>query len=162
MIVAVYPGTFDPVTYGHLDVISRGAMLFDRLIVGVAENPPKRPTFTIEERIEMLKANTSSLPGVEVKGFTTTTVAFVRSCDSRVILRGIRTVSDFEIEFQMALTNRVLNPEIETLFVMPSEKYSFVRASIIKGIILAGGDASDFVPKDVQGKLRQKLRPEGA
>jgi len=121
MIVAVYPGTFDPVTYGHLDVISRGAMLFDRLIVGVAENPPKRPTFTIEERIEMLKANTSSLPGVEVKGFTTTTVAFVRSCDSRVILRGIRTVSDFEIEFQMALTNRVLNPEIETLFVMPSE-----------------------------------------
>lgn len=162
MTVAVYPGTFDPVTYGHLDVINRGAMLFDLLIVGVAENPPKGPTFTMEERIEMLKANTSRLPGVEVKGFTTTTVAFVHSCDSRVILRGIRTVSDFESEFQMALTNRVLNPEIETIFVMPSEKYSFIRASIIKGIIIAGGDASDFVPEDVQEKLRQKLLLEGA
>jgi len=162
MSIAVYPGTFDPVTYGHLDVVNRGVALFDKLIVGVSENPSKRPTFALDERIEMLKASTVSVPDVEVKGFTSTTVEFVRSCDSRVILRGIRTVSDFESEFQMALTNRVLDPEIETIFIMPSEQYSFVRASIIKGIILAGGDASEFVPQDVQEKLRKKLLAGGA
>jgi len=161
MTTAVYPGTFDPVTFGHLDVVARGAVLFDKLIVGVADNPPKGPTFSIEERVKMLKTHTASITNVEVKDFTTTTVEFVRSSNSRVILRGIRTVSDFESEFQMALTNRVLDPEIETIFIMPSEKYSFVRASIIKGIILAGGDASEFIPPDVQEQLRLKILNKG-
>ncbi len=162
MSIAVYPGTFDPVTYGHLDVIERGAQLFDELIVGIAENPAKGPLFPIKERIEMLTSHTRGLENVRIQGFTSTTVEFVRSCNARIILRGIRTVSDFETEFQMALTNRVLDPEIETLFVMPSEKYSFVRAQIIKGIIMAGGDASAFVPHDVQENLRRRLLGGGA
>ena len=161
-VTAVYPGTFDPPTNGHLDVIERGARLFSHLIVGVANNPEKGPLFSVEERLTMLRRLTAGFANVEIAAFSGLTVEFCRKRGAKVILRGIRTFSDFEYEFQMALTNRSLASEIETLFVMPSETYSYLSSSMVKEAVALGGDLSRFVPETVLDCLVRKygrMRP---
>ena len=154
---AVYPGTFDPITYGHLDLIERGCKLFDELIVAVGTNPRKTHIFTTEERLGMLRELVKHLPNVKVDSFDGMAVDFVRKSGANVILRGIRTVSDFEYEFQMALSNQVFEPRIETVFIMSGQKYAFFSASLIKEAVSLGGDVSEFVPSLVGEKLREKL-----
>ena len=158
MSKAVYPGTFDPVTYGHLDVIRRGAQLFDNLVVSVAGSSVKSALFSVEERLSMMKQLTADLPNVTVASFDGLVTKHVRSLNSRIILRGIRTVGDFEYELQMALTNRNLDHSVETVFVMSSEKYSFVRSSTIKEAVRLGGDVVNMVPPLVVDALKKKLR----
>ena len=158
MSKAIYPGTFDPVTYGHLDVIRRGAEIFDTLVVSVAGSSVKAALFSVEERISVMKQLTVDLPNVSINSFDGLLIHHVRDLDTRIILRGIRTVGDFEYELQMALTNRNLDPEIETVFVMSSEKYSFVRSSTIKEAVRLGGDVSGMVPPIVADALNRKLR----
>jgi pantetheine-phosphate adenylyltransferase len=155
---AVYPGTFDPVTYGHLDVIRRGAEIFDQLVVSVAGSSVKSALFSVEERMAMMKELTADLPNVRVSSFDCLLIHHLRDLDMRIILRGIRTVGDFEYELQMALTNRNLDHRIETVFVMSSEKYSFVRSSTIKEAVRLGGDVGDLVPPIVAEALNRKLR----
>ena len=157
MGIAVYPGSFDPVTNGHLDIIARGARIFERLIVAVAINFEKRGLFTVAERVEMLRAHLKDLQNVEVDSFQGLVVDYVRRRGARVILRGIRTVSDFEYEFQMALTNRSFG-DIETLFVMPSQEYAYLSARLIKEIAALGGDVSHLVPPDVAKSLAERLQ----
>ena len=155
---AVYPGTFDPVTYGHLDVIRRGAELFDHLVVSIAGSSVKSALFSVEERVSMMKELTADLANVRVSIFDGLLIDHVRGQNTRIILRGIRTVGDFEYELQMALTNRNLDHNIETVFVMSSEKYSFVRSSTIKEAVRLGGDVGDMVPPLVVEALKRKLR----
>jgi len=155
--VAVYPGSFDPITYGHLDIIERGTKVFDRLIVAVAKNASKSPLFSIEERLEMICAVTRDMPAVEVDAFDMLSVNYVRQRKTDVILRGIRTVTDFEYEFQMALANRTLAPDIETVFIMARQEFSFIHAGMIKEIVSCGGDVAAFVPQVVEKALRKKL-----
>ncbi len=154
---AIYPGTFDPVTYGHLDLIKRGSKIFDELIVAVSHNPLKKPLFTIKERTNMISKYVKEIPNVKVDCFEGMLVDYVREMQINVILRGIRTVSDFEYEFQMALTNRVLKSDIETVFVMTSQEYSFLNSSLIKEAASLGGDISMFVPSEVGKLLQQKF-----
>ncbi len=154
---AIYPGTFDPVTYGHLDLIKRGSKIFDELIVAVSHNPLKKPLFTIKERTNMVSKYVKDIPNVKVDCFEGMLVDYVREMQINVILRGIRTVSDFEYEFQMALTNRVLKSDIETVFVMTSQEYSFLNSSLIKEAVSLGGDVSMFVPSEVGKLLQQKF-----
>ena len=154
---AVYPGTFDPVTYGHLDVIKRGSKIFDELIVSVGHNPFKKPIFTFEERMDMLSKNTREIRNTKVDCFEGMLTDYMEKMQTNIILRGIRTVSDFEYEFQRALTNRVLKTDIETVFIMASQEYSFLNSSLIKEVVSLGGDISKFVPSDVEKLLRQKL-----
>ena len=154
---AVYPGTFDPVTYGHLDVIKRGSKIFDELIVAVGHNPFKKPIFTVEERMDMLSKNTREIQNIRVDYFEGMLTDYMEKMQTNLILRGIRTVSDFEYEFQRALTNRVLKTDIETVFIMTSQEYSFLNSSLIKEAVSLGGDISKFVPSDVEKLLRQKL-----
>ncbi len=154
---ALYPGTFDPTTLGHLDLITRGSELFGGLTIGVALNASKNTLFTTEERVEMLQEETKKMPGVSVVAFSGLVVDYCRKHGFGVILRGVRTVSDFEYEYQMALTNRLLAPSIETVFVMPSEKYSYVSSRLIKEILNSGGDASAFLPNKVEQLLREKM-----
>ena len=158
MKVAVYPGSFDPITLGHFDIIWRGSHIFDKLIVAVAVNDDKDPIFTADERKEMIAEVAGDIPNVEIDSFNGLTIEYVKSKESNVILRGIRTVSDFEYEFQMALTNRAMAPDIETVFVMTSDKYSFLSASLIKETVKLGGDVSAFVPPGVQQRLAEKLQ----
>lgn len=155
---ALYPGSFDPATLGHLDLIRRGASLFGALTVGVAVNPQKNPLFSPQERVAMLEAEARGIPGVAVVSFQGLVVDYCRKHGFEVILRGVRTVSDFEAEYQMALTNRLLAPEIETVFVMPNEKYSYVSSRLIKEILESGGDASAFLPAAVEKELRERIR----
>lgn len=154
---AVYPGTFDPVTYGHLDLIKRGSKIFDELIVAVGHNPFKKPIFTVQERMEMISKYTCEMPNVKVDCFEGMLVDFMKKVQINVVLRGIRTVSDFDHESQRALTNRVLNNNIETVFVMASQEYSFLNSSLIKEAISLGGDISPFVPSEVEKLLRLKF-----
>ena len=154
---AVYPGTFDPVTYGHLDVIKRGSKIFDELIVAVGHNPLKNPIFTVKERMDMLSENTREIQNTRVDCFEGMLTDYVKEMQTNIILRGIRTVSDFEYEFQRALTNRVLKTDIETVFIMTSQEYSFLNSSLIKEAVSLGGDISRFVPSDVEKLLRQNL-----
>ena len=154
---AVYPGTFDPVTYGHLDVIKRGSKIFDELVVAVGHNPLKDPLFTINERIDMISKNTKNVSNIKVDCFKGMLIDYMKEMQTNVILRGIRTVSDFEYEFQRALTNRVLKTDIETVFVMTSQEYSFLNSSLIKEAVSLGGDISKFVPSDVEKLLQQKF-----
>jgi pantetheine-phosphate adenylyltransferase len=156
--VAVYAGTFDPPTNGHLDLIERGSRIFERLIVAVAVNPRKTPIFTVEERAAIFRRHTKGLENVEVDTFRGMTVDYVRSKGARLLLRGLRTVSDFEYEFQMALTNRTFAPDVDTVFVMPSQQYAFLSSSLIKESVALGGDVSAFVPADVERELRKRLR----
>ncbi|MFQ5714562.1 MAG: pantetheine-phosphate adenylyltransferase [Candidatus Scalinduaceae bacterium] len=154
---AIYPGTFDPVTYGHLDLIKRGSKIFDELIVAIGHNPLKKPLFTIKERTNMVSKYTKEIPNVKVDCFEGMLVDYVKEMQINVILRGIRTVSDFEYEFQRALTNRVLKNDIETVFVMTSQEYSFLNSSLIKEAVSLGGDVSMFVPSEVGKLLQQKF-----
>ena len=155
-ITAIYPGTFDPITNGHLDLVERASRMFDRILVAVAENCNKGPLFTLEERVAMAQSSLAGLSGVEVIGFDTLLVECARRTESRVILRGLRAVSDFEFEFQLAGMNRHLGPEIETVFMTPSERYAFISSSLIREIARFGGDVSAFVPGPVLTALSQK------
>ena len=153
----IYAGTFDPVTNGHLDVIQRGARIFDELVVAIADNPAKTPLFTREERINLLKQLTVSYHNVKVDSFKGLLIEYVRRQKTNIILRGIRTISDFEYEFQMALTNRAIAPDIETVFVMTCEKYSYISSRLIKEAVSLGGNVSMFVPKPVEELLKKKI-----
>ncbi len=155
---AVCAGTFDPITMGHLDVIERASRIFPRIVIGVATNPGKNPLFSLEERIDLVTQATSHLKGIEIDSFDGLLVNFSESKDVHVIVRGLRAFSDFEYEFQMALTNRKLKPEIETLFLMPKQDYSYVSSSNVREVALLGGDTSIFVPPAVQLALEAKFR----
>lgn len=159
--IAVYPGTFDPITYGHIDLIRRGAPLFDKFIVAVAHSRDKKPLFSVEERVEMLKKVTRTVSGVEVDDFGGLLVDYVKEREARVIVRGLRVISDFEFEFQMALTSRSLAPDIETVFMMTNESYSYFSSRIIKEAAKLGAEMDKFVPPEVAEKLKEKLRNEG-
>jgi len=154
---AIYPGTFDPVTNGHLDLILRASKLFKRLIVAVAVNPSKTPLFDIEERVALINEVTVGLDNVEVCGFDNLLVHFAEQQDAEVILRGLRAVSDFEYEFQLAGMNKKLAPKLETLYLMPAEKYTYISSSLVKEIAKLDGDITDFVPDTVKQALAQKF-----
>ena len=149
----VYPGTFDPVTNGHADLVQRAARLFDRVIVAVAEHSGKQPCFSLEERVSMAATALAGIEGVEVRPFSGLLVEFVRDCGAQAILRGLRAVSDFEYEFQLASMNRQLAPEIETLFLTPAEQYAFVSSSLVREVARLGGDVSAFVHPEVARAL---------
>ncbi|HPB68998.1 MAG TPA: pantetheine-phosphate adenylyltransferase [Candidatus Omnitrophota bacterium] len=156
---AIYPGTFDPVTFGHLDLIGRATEIFDNLIVAVARNGYKNPLFTLEERVAMLKEATRNIDNLTVVAFDGLVVEFARQQKVNVLIRGLRMFSDFEYEFQMALTNRRLAADIQTVFLMPSESYSFLSSALIKETAELGADISSFVPDFVARKLKEKRRP---
>lgn len=158
--IAVYPGTFDPVTNGHLDILQRSLEVFDRVIVGVAHNPQKNPLFTVEERVGILREVTKDLQGVEVEDFDGLVINFVKSKNAEVIIRGLRAISDFEYELQMALMNRKLAENIKTVFMMPSAEYSFLSSSIVKEIFSLGRSVSCFVPRFVEEQLSKKFSIE--
>ena len=156
-VKALYPGTFDPPTNGHLDLIQRGAKLFEHLTVAILVNPVKDPLFTVEERVEMLKESTASLGNVSVATFDGLMVEFARRQGASAVLRGIRAISDYEYEFQMALMNRRLAPEIETVFLQPAGRYSFVSSRMLKEVFSFGGDVSGLVPPNVLKRLRGRI-----
>jgi len=160
--VGLYPGTFDPITNGHLDLIRRGARLFDRLIVAVLRNQVKQPLFSTEERTEMLAEAVSGLPNVSVDSFDGLLVNYATSQNATVLLRGIRAVSDYEYELQMALMNRRLQPEIETVSLMSGDAYSFISSRLVKEVISLGGNISGLVPAAVEARLKQRLRRTSA
>ena len=157
---AIYPGTFDPITYGHLDVIERAARLFPKVIVAVASNEPKQPLFSLQERIQLAREACRHLPNVEIEGFSCLLIEYVRARGVKVIIRGLRAVSDFEFEFQLALTNQRIDDKVETIFMMPRETFTFLSSRIVKEICRLGGDVSPFVPPNVQKALEQKLAAE--
>ena len=157
MRIAIYPGSFDPLTNGHLDLIQRAARLFDRVIVAVAKNEDKKPLFTLEERHELVSQSIQTLPNVEADMFDGLLVDYVEARSGQAIIRGLRAVSDFEFEFQLALMNRKLNERIETIFMMPKDTYTFLSSKIIKEIARLGGNITDFVPPHVQSALLKKL-----
>jgi pantetheine-phosphate adenylyltransferase len=155
--IAIYPGTFDPVTYGHIDIIKRAAKIYDKVVVAVAHNEDKNPLFSVEERVSMLKDSVRPLKNVIVDDFDGLVVDYVKSKGSRVMIRGLRMISDFESEFQMALTNRKLSGEIETIFMMPNESYSYISSKLMKEAAKLGADVKNFIPKKVQVLLKKKL-----
>lgn len=157
MHIAVYPGSFDPTTNGHLDIITRASKLCDKLIVAVLENPSKTPMFTVEERVEHLNAILKDFPNVEVHSFSGLLVDFVRSVGSNIVVRGLRGVTDFSYEFQMALTNRSLANEIETLFISADTQYLFFSSSQVKEIAAFGGNIDNMVPKIIKEEISKKL-----
>jgi pantetheine-phosphate adenylyltransferase len=154
--IAIYPGTFDPITNGHTDLVSRAAPLFEQIVVGVAESPGKAPGFELAERIELARLALAGVANVEICGFNTLLADFVRQRGAGVLLRGLRAVSDFEYEFQLASMNRHLIPEVETLFLTPAEQYSFISSSLVREIARLGGDVSSFVHPAVQAALSRK------
>ena len=156
-VTAIYPGSFDPVTNGHLDLIARGAMIFDQLIVAVAPNVEKEPLFAVKERVEMLEAITFEWKNVEVDTFNGLLVEYARSQSASVIVRGIRAVSDYEYELQMAMMNRKLEPDIETVFMLPAEAYSYLSSRLVREIARLGGPVKDLVPPIVAERLRAKV-----
>ncbi len=151
---AIYPGSFDPLTNGHLDVLERAAQLFSKVILAVAHHTDKDSLFTIPERMELARQAVKHLPNVEVDEFQTLLVDYVKAKNARVIVRGLRAVSDFELEFQMALMNRTLAPQVETIFLMPKDSYSYLSSRIIKRIAFLGGDISSFVPAPIEASLK--------
>lgn len=153
----VYPGTFDPITRGHEDLVRRAARLFDEVVVAVASNASKQPFFSLEERIDMARASLADLPGVRVAGFDGLLVEFVRREGTSLVLRGLRAVSDFEYEFQLAGMNRSMDPDLETVFMMPGEQYMFVSASMVREIARLGGDVRPFVAPLIAERLATRL-----
>jgi pantetheine-phosphate adenylyltransferase len=157
-VVAIYPGSFDPITSGHLDVIGRGSRLCDSLIVSILRNEAKAPLFSVEERMKMLTEVTSRFPNVEVDCFDGLLADYALRRGARVIIRGIRAVSDYEYELQMALMNRRLQPEIETIFLLAGEQYSFISSKLVKEVISLGGNIAGLVPPTVEKRLRERIR----
>jgi pantetheine-phosphate adenylyltransferase len=157
-VTALYPGTFDPPTSGHVDLVERGAKLFDHLTVAILVNPVKNPLFTVDERVEMLKEATAGIGNVSVATFDGMMVDFARQQGASAVLRGIRAISDYEHEFQMALMNRRLAPEIETVFLQPAGRYSFVSSRMVKEVFSFGGDVSGLVPPNVLKRLRARIK----
>jgi len=153
----IYPGTFDPITNGHIDLVERACKLFDHVTLGIASSDRKRPLFTLKERIEMAETALADIPNVEIKGFNYLLVNFARDCNASAILRGLRAVSDFEYEFQLANMNRALAPEAESIFLTPAEKYSYISSSLVREIASLGGDISGFVPACVTAAIRKKF-----
>jgi pantetheine-phosphate adenylyltransferase len=160
--LAVYPGSFDPLTNGHVDIITRGAHLFDRIVVAILVNIEKAPLFSADERVEIARAVFQSLPNVEVDTFDGLLVDYVQRRRAQVIVRGLRAVSDFEYEFQMALMNRRLNQGIETVFMMPAEQYTYISSRLIKEVFTLGGRVHGLVPDMVEERLRRKLAARGS
>ncbi len=156
--VAVYPGTFDPLTSGHEDLVKRASSLFDRVIIGVAESRTKHPMFSLVERVDIAREVLTGYPNIEIHGFDCLLMDFMRQHGASVIMRGLRAVSDFEYEFQMAGMNRNLYPDVETVFLTPSDQYMFVSATMVREIASLGGDVSKFVPPQVQQRLATKFR----
>lgn len=159
MRTAIYPGSFDPLTNGHLDVVQRAAKLFDRIIVAVAKNEGKSPLFTHNERLALVKQAVKQMPNVEADAFDGLLVDYVVGKKAQAIVRGLRAISDFEFEFQLALMNRKLNENIETIFMMPKDTYTFLSSRIVKEIARLGGDVNSFVPSHVRIALQKKLKP---
>jgi pantetheine-phosphate adenylyltransferase len=159
MRTAIYPGSFDPLTNGHLDVIQRAAKLFDRVIVAVAKNDSKQPLFTLAERLALVKAAIKHLPHVEADSFDGLLIEYAARQKAQAVVRGLRAVSDFEFEFQLALMNRKLNEDFEAIFMMPKDTYTFLSSRIVKEIAKLGGDVSSFVPLHVKTALIKKLKP---
>ncbi len=157
-VIALYPGTFDPITNGHTDLVRRAARLFDEVIVAVAANPQKKPLFDLSERVELARTVLADIKGVKVTGFDNLLIDCVRQHGGNVILRGLRAASDFEYEFQLAGMNRRLAPEVETVFMTPSEQEMFISASLVKEIALLGGNVSDFVDARVAAAMAAKIR----
>jgi pantetheine-phosphate adenylyltransferase len=158
MRTAIYPGSFDPLTNGHLDVIERAVKLFDHVIVAVAKNESKQPLFTLEERVELVRRCIKHIPNTEVDSFDGLLVEYANQCKAQAIVRGLRAISDFEFEFQLALMNRKLNEKVETIFMMPKDTYTFLSSRITKEIARLGGDITAFVPAQVRTALLEKLK----
>ena len=158
MKTIVYPGTFDPVTNGHIDLVERASRLFDKVVIGIASSQRKSPLFTIEERIELASECLQHVPNVEIHGFDCLLVNFVSDCNADAIMRGLRAVSDFEYEVQLANMNRALSPDIESIFLTPSEKFSYISSSLVREISSLKGDVSQFVPSNVAKALAARLQ----
>lgn len=161
-ITAIYPGTFDPITHGHSDLVERAVRLFDTVIVAIAADPPKTPVLPLEERVALARSVLAHHGQVEVRPFHGLLVEFARRCSAQVILRGLRAVSDFEHEFQLAGMNRKLAPQVETLFLMPSEHYAYISSSLVREIALLGGDITEFVHEDVKAALDRHIVTKSA
>jgi pantetheine-phosphate adenylyltransferase len=159
--IAVYPGTFDPITNGHTDLVSRAAKVFPKVIVAIAESPHKKPLFTLEERIEMSRTEMASMGNVEIVGFSNLLVEFVQQLGASVIVRGLRAVSDFEYEFQLASMNRHLAPKVETMFLTPDEEYGFISSTLVKEVARLGGNVSSFVSPAVEQAMAQRFGQKG-
>jgi len=157
-ITAIYPGTFDPVTNGHLDIIERASKLFDKVIITIAVNSSKKPLFTKDERMDMIKSVTKKFKNVSIDVFDGLLVSYAKKKKASVIIRGLRAISDFDYEFQIALTNRKLEPEVNTIFLMPSEKYSFLNSSLVRELASFKADVRQFVPDYVFKKLKEKYK----
>lgn len=156
-VFAIYPGTFDPITNGHVDLVERGARMFDRLIVSVAANPNKQPLFSLEERVGLAREVLAHLPTVEIRGFDTLLVNYAKNIGAHVIMRGLRAVSDFEFEFQLASMNRRLDPQVESIFLTPTEQYSFLSSSLVREVAKLGGNIAPFVHPRVEAALATKF-----
>jgi len=155
--IAVYPGTFDPITNGHIDIINRGLRIFDKIIVTVAVNPGKTPLFSLEERIEMIEQSIGNVENVEVAQFQGLIAEYLKSVNAIAMIRGLRAISDFEFEFQMSLMNRKLNEDVETVFLMPAQEYIHLNSTLIKEVSSFNGDITEYVPKNVEDKLNEKF-----
>ena len=158
---AVYPGTFDPITLGHEDLVRRAARLFDEVVLAVADSRTKRPMFTLAERIDLARAALSDVPNVTVSGFSGLLMNFVREHDARVVVRGVRAVSDFDYEFQLAGMNRKMYPEVETVFMTPGEEHMFLSATLVREISILGGDVAKFVSPEIARRLKTKIKDLG-
>jgi pantetheine-phosphate adenylyltransferase len=158
MKIGIYPGTFDPITHGHKDIITRSLRVFDKVVVAIAPNPTKHPLFTLEERLEMVRLVMKDIGQVEVTSFNGLLVDFVRQSGAHAIIRGLRAISDFEHEFQMALINRKIAKEVETVFLMPSEEYSYLSSTIIKDVVTHGGTLTEFLHPEVARQLQERIR----
>ncbi|GFI11000.1 MAG: pantetheine-phosphate adenylyltransferase [Lachnospiraceae bacterium] len=163
MVRGIYAGSFDPVTFGHLDIIVRASRVVEELVVGVLNNRAKSPLFSVEERVKMLEEVTKEYPNVKIRSFTGLLVEFAKECEARVIVRGLRAITDFDYELQMAQTNRIMNPDLDTIFLTTSLEYAYLSSTTVKEVAGFGGDISAFVPPFVEKKIQERMEvlPEG-